>query len=410
MTSPVDFSLPDFRALFEAVPGLYLVLLPNTPRFTIAAVSNAYLRATMTRRTEILGRDLFEVFPDNPADAEATGVSNLRASLIEVLRTRAPHTMAVQKYDIRRPEEEGGAFEERYWSPVNSPVHGDEGDVTYILHRVEDVTEFVRLERIRHRERLEAQALQAQTEEKVTLSMLRAEGLQEANSMLRRVITERKQAQEDLQARMQEIETLNIRLQRAITETHHRVKNNLQLVSALIEMHRQGERESIPVEELVHLNQNIRALGMIHDILTQQSKTEGMNERLSAKTVLARLTAEMDGTLQNRRLLVTADELWLPSHQATSLALITNELVSNSVKHGHGEVCVTLSQEEQTALLRVEDNGPGFAPGFEAAAYANTGLELIENIVRIDLRGEAVYENRPQGGACVSVRFPVPEG
>jgi PAS domain S-box-containing protein len=134
---------PDFRALFESAPGLYLVL---TPDLTIVAVSDAYARATMTRRQDIVGRGLFDVFPDNPDDPAATGTANLRASLDRVLRGRAPDTMAVQKYDIRRPESEGGAFEERYWSPHNSPVLGPAGEVVYIIHEVEDVTDFVRLE------------------------------------------------------------------------------------------------------------------------------------------------------------------------------------------------------------------------------------------------------------------------
>ncbi|HEY6289896.1 MAG TPA: PAS domain-containing protein, partial [Nitrospiraceae bacterium] len=92
---------PDFQALFESAPGLYLVL---TPSLTIVAVSEAYLKATMTRREEILGRNLFDVFPDNPDDLTATGVSNLSASLKSVLLNRVPDAMAVQKYDIRRPE------------------------------------------------------------------------------------------------------------------------------------------------------------------------------------------------------------------------------------------------------------------------------------------------------------------
>src|SRR5690349_9282482 len=128
---------PDFRALFESAPGLYLVL---TPELKIVAVSEAYLRATMTKREEILGRGLFDVFPDNPNDPAATGVQNLSASLGRVLQNRTPDRMAVQKYDIRRPESEGGGFEERYWSPINSPVFGQDGEVTLIIHCVEDVT------------------------------------------------------------------------------------------------------------------------------------------------------------------------------------------------------------------------------------------------------------------------------
>src|SRR5687767_8100521 len=95
----------DYRNVFESAPGLYLVLRPD---FTIVAVTDAYLRATMTKREEILGRGIFQVFPDNPNDPQASGVRNLNASLQRVLQNHAPDVMAVQKYDIRWPEEEGG--------------------------------------------------------------------------------------------------------------------------------------------------------------------------------------------------------------------------------------------------------------------------------------------------------------
>ncbi|HEX6177625.1 MAG TPA: ATP-binding protein, partial [Thermoanaerobaculia bacterium] len=141
--SEVDLSAPPaFRTLFESSPDLYLVLEPD---LRIAAVNDAYLSATMTRREDIIGKYLFEVFPDNPDDPAATGVRNLSASLHSVLRTGEPDKMAVQKYDIRRPESEGGAFEERYWSPINWPVF-DNGKLTHIIHRVEDVTEYVRMQ------------------------------------------------------------------------------------------------------------------------------------------------------------------------------------------------------------------------------------------------------------------------
>src|SRR5688572_13972695 len=134
--APDAANSPDFRSLFESVPALYLVL---SPEFRIVGATDEYLRATMTERGDILGRLLFEVFPDNPNDPGATGSRNLRASLQRVLETRRPDTMAVQKYDIRRPASEGGGFEERHWSPVNSPILGPGGSVEYILHRVEDV-------------------------------------------------------------------------------------------------------------------------------------------------------------------------------------------------------------------------------------------------------------------------------
>ena len=133
---------PDFRALFEAGPGCYLVLSPD---LRIVAVSEAYLSATRTVREQIVGRGVFEVFPDNPDDPTASGVPNSRASFERVVAEGTSDTMPVQRHDIRRPESEGGGFEARYWSPINSPVFGPDGQLAWIIHRVEDVTEFMRL-------------------------------------------------------------------------------------------------------------------------------------------------------------------------------------------------------------------------------------------------------------------------
>jgi PAS domain S-box-containing protein len=151
----------DFEAIFESLPGLFVILSPD---FQIVAVSNEYLRATMTCRSEVLGKNLFEVFPDNPDDSNATGARNLRLSLERVLRHRVGDAMAVQKYDIRKPESSGGDFEERFWSPFNSPVFGPDGSLTYIIHRAEDVTEFVReKQRVSERD-LQNQALRDHVE------------------------------------------------------------------------------------------------------------------------------------------------------------------------------------------------------------------------------------------------------
>lgn len=132
---------PDFRALFEAAPGLYLIL---SPELVIIAANDAFLRTARMPREEILGRHLFDVFPDNPNDPDASGVRNVSASLARVLRNRAPDRMPTVKYDIPRPASEGGGFEERYWDTMNSPVLGENGEVRYILHQTEDVTERVR--------------------------------------------------------------------------------------------------------------------------------------------------------------------------------------------------------------------------------------------------------------------------
>ena len=129
----------DFRTLFRSSPSLYMVLAPDE-RWTILDANDAYLAATMTQRDAIAGRGLFDVFPDNPDDPSADGTRNLAESLARAVATRAPDTMAIQKYDVRRPD---GTFEERWWAPINVPIV--EGNVVrYILHRAEDVTELAR--------------------------------------------------------------------------------------------------------------------------------------------------------------------------------------------------------------------------------------------------------------------------
>ena len=131
----------DFQALFDATPSPYLVL---SSELRIVSVNQAYLQATKTTREDLLGRHMFDAFPDNPADASASGVTNLRTSLLRALHDKRADTMAIQKYDILVPAADGPVFEERFWSPVNTPVLDAAGEVTHIIHRVEDVTEYVR--------------------------------------------------------------------------------------------------------------------------------------------------------------------------------------------------------------------------------------------------------------------------
>ena len=130
----------DFHALFNAAPTPLLVVGP--PDWTILAANEARLEVTGTTRQDTIGRRLFDVFPDDPDDPEADGVRNLTASLERVVATGAADVMPVQRYAVR---DANGQFVDRWWSPVNTPVLGSDGEVTAVIHRVEDVTEVVRL-------------------------------------------------------------------------------------------------------------------------------------------------------------------------------------------------------------------------------------------------------------------------
>jgi len=181
MTSPSSTTSPcatgaaplDPLALFAAMPGNY-VLLAADADFTMVAVTDERLAATMTRREDTIGRPLFELFPDNPQDPAADGVSNLRGSLQRVLQTRAPDRMPVQRYDIRTSD---GSFEEHHWNPINWPLIGPDGKVSHIIHMAEDVTESVR--EARRREAVETQLRDREAR------------LRQLNSSLEQRVTER---------------------------------------------------------------------------------------------------------------------------------------------------------------------------------------------------------------------------
>ncbi|MFJ9862391.1 PP2C family protein-serine/threonine phosphatase [Streptomyces albogriseolus] len=188
----------DHAALFAATPSPYLVLGPD---LMIVDVNCAYLEATGRTREDLVGQHIFQAFPDNPGDPAADGVQNLNASLHRVLTTRRPDTMALQKYDIpvaRRP----GEFEERWWSPVNTPVLGPDGRVAWIIHRVEDVTAFVKAHKAAHPTDIRVGKRLDVTESLEAELYARARELQRLNEELRQAHTREREVAITLQEAM----------------------------------------------------------------------------------------------------------------------------------------------------------------------------------------------------------------
>ncbi|MEU9390765.1 SpoIIE family protein phosphatase [Streptomyces sp. NPDC048324] len=130
----------DYAGVFQCLPGMVALL---TPDLVYADANEEFLRVSGRRRDQVVGRYLFDVFPDNPNDGAASGMRNLAASLQRVLDTGERDAMALQRYDVEDPERPG-QWQERYWSPVNAPVLDGDGKVVLLVHRVEEVTELIR--------------------------------------------------------------------------------------------------------------------------------------------------------------------------------------------------------------------------------------------------------------------------
>ncbi len=115
-------------------------------------------------------------------------------------------------------------------------------------------------------------------------------------------IDRQKQTEETLRTHQEEMEALNIRLRRAMQETHHRVKNNLQVINALIEVQRDQVTEAASIVALNRVSQHVRTLAAIHDLLTIQAKTDADLTHLSTRPLLHKLLGLIASTLEGRHL------------------------------------------------------------------------------------------------------------
>lgn len=180
----------DYAAVFQALPGMVALL---TPELVYADANDDFLRLAGRTRDQLLGRYIFDVFPENPNDPAAAGMRETRESMLRVVATGERDTMALIRYDIEDAERPGH-WQEHYWSPVNAPVLGADGQVALVVHRVEEVTELIRA-RGGPGSDSRARVLEAEL-------YTRARELQEVNERLRQAHTREREVALTLQAAM----------------------------------------------------------------------------------------------------------------------------------------------------------------------------------------------------------------
>lgn len=175
--------LPLEWKFIRSLPDLYLIV---NPQLNIVEASDAYLNATFTKREEVVGRGMFEVFTGDENEAAAICVRNVKASFERILINKTTETL-LQKYDIRQPEALGGKLEERYWSIINSFVLGENKEVIYLIHRVQDITELIQLKKIGTQQTKLTEELKIRANKMETEIFLRAQEMQKANEKLHHI-------------------------------------------------------------------------------------------------------------------------------------------------------------------------------------------------------------------------------
>jgi signal transduction histidine kinase len=402
---PLALPTSDFQLLFEESAEAVVVLLPDRPRYTMVAATRARLAATGATREQTIGHGFFEAFPDNPDDPENAASTALRASLDRVLATRAPDTMPVTRGDVRGPD---GKFVPKYWSPRNAPILSADGEVKYILHRVQEVTELVQAAEV-------GEELRGRTREMERDVIERGKELAVANERLR-----------ETNARLGELDTAKTAF---FSNVSHEFRTPLTLILGPVE---DAVTRAAPLEgeALRSVQRNaLRLLRLVNSLLDFSRVEAGRTDARFEATDLAALTAGLAGSFRSLvesaglDLVVDCPPLPEPVYVGRShWEKIVLNLVSNAFKFTFsGTITVRLAAKGEAVELVVSDTGTGIperehariferfhrVDGARGRSFEGTGigLALVRELVN-EHGGTARVESEVGRGTTFTVTIP----
>jgi two-component sensor histidine kinase/putative methionine-R-sulfoxide reductase with GAF domain len=195
-----------------------------------------------------------------------------------------------------------------------------------------------------------------------------------------------------------------------IQEMHHRIKNNLQTVADLLSLEMSTSPSPAARKSLRDSISRIKSIAVVHELLSLEQL------RLTDITELARQVCDI-----SLRQLVRPDQrvtaeingpaIYLPSKQATALALVMNELIANALEHAFslnsrdGRLTIALAQDGAQVTVSIADNGRGLPSDFDVTERRGLGLQIVRTLVTKDLAGALHLENRPEGGSRATMTF-----
>ncbi|MGQ9539891.1 MAG: sensor histidine kinase [Armatimonadota bacterium] len=206
------------------------------------------------------------------------------------------------------------------------------------------------------------------------------------------------------------VEHAKLSLRSAILqEMHHRVKNNLQQIASLLRLQMHYAEGASAKEVLNESLSRILAIATVHDLLSREDLDMVPVKRLT-ETILFHTQQGLIPPHKHIETRVTGDDFLLPLQQATSFALILNELVQNAVEHGfsdrdNGSITINISEEPDRYRLTVTNDGKPLPESFDPCKTTTLGLRIVDDLARGGLQGTFDLFNCEQG-ICAQVVFP----
>ncbi len=214
--------------------------------------------------------------------------------------------------------------------------------------------------------------------------------------------TEKRHQGEQLAASLREKESL-------LREIHHRVKNNLQVITSLLTLQANAVEDQVVRASLEETCQRVRSIGDIHELLYRSPELAEVDFQLYLERLVAHLLSFYDVDSERVRVVVDGGGVQLDIRQGIPCGLIVNELFTNALKHAFpagrgGEIRVMLRLEGGDVRLEVSDTGVGGGRDFPPGSPGSLGLRLVAVLTK-QLRG--VMEASGESGTSVVIRFPV---
>jgi PAS domain S-box-containing protein len=215
-------------------------------------------------------------------------------------------------------------------------------------------------------------------------------------------IDNRKEYEKTLKASLDEKSIL-------IMEIHHRVKNNLQIISGLIRLQARQITNKQALDALHECETRVITMALVHESLYQSDNLANINARLHISNLANTLVMSDDHEV-HIDLDLDVEDMTLDMNMAIPASLIINELVINALKYAfvgrtHGRIRISLHHESETMLsLMVSDDGVGLPPGMDIAKIKSLGLKLVTRLVRDQLKGDVTI--RSDKGTSFLMRFP----